>query len=162
MAHSNQDRADIQLKAGKFLTFQLDGGFYGLEILKIREIMGLITVTSVPRTPPHVKGVINLRGKVVPVIDLRLKFGMDEVPPTEETCIIVAHVGDKEIGILVDQVSEVLDIDAGQIEPPPEFGPQVDTEFILGMGKNGEKVTILLDIDRVLETEEVEEILAAT
>jgi purine-binding chemotaxis protein CheW len=137
-------------KAGKYLTFVLAEEEYGLEILKVREIIGMMDITAVPRTPNHVKGVINLRGKVIPVIDLRLKFGMPEIDRTEETCIIVAYVGNIEMGIVVDRVSEVLNIAEAEIEEPPSFGVSVDTDFILGMGKANGRVEILLDISKVL------------
>ena len=137
-------------RAGKYLTFVLAGEEYGLEILRVREIIGLMDITSVPRTPPFVKGVINLRGKVIPVIDLRLKFNLEEGTRTEETCIIVVDVGAVEMGIVVDKVSEVLDIAAEEIEDTPSFGVNVTTDFILGMGKTSDKVTILLDIVKVL------------
>lgn len=140
---------------GKYLTFVLGGEEYGLEILKVREIIGVMDITSVPQTPVFVKGVINLRGKVIPVIDLRLKFGMEEAQPTDETCIIVVDIGGSLIGIFVDTVSEVLDVTADQIEPPPSFGSAIDTAFILGMGKIKGKVKILLDIDKVLSAEEL-------
>jgi purine-binding chemotaxis protein CheW len=141
-------------RAGKYLTFGLGNESYGLEILKVREIIGLMDITAVPRTPAFVKGVINLRGKVIPVVDLRLKFDMTEARRTEETCIIVVQVGSIEVGILVDKVSEVMNIDGKDIEDAPSFGTNVDTAFILGMGKAGGKVTILLDIGRVLLAEE--------
>ena len=137
-------------RAGKYLTFVLAEEEYGLEILKVREIIGAMDITSVPSTPDYVKGVINLRGKVIPVIDLRLKFSMPEAERTDQTCIIVVDVDNVEMGIIVDEVSEVLDIDGDQIEDSPEFGGSVDTEFILGMGKAGDSVKILLDIDKVL------------
>jgi len=145
-------------KAGKYLTFQLGIEVFGLEILKVQEINGLMNVTPVPRTPPFVRGVINLRGKVIPVVDLRLKFGMEEHPDTEHTCIIVVQVRriDSQVtmGIIVDEVSEVLDIKAEQLEPAPSFGASVQTDFILGMGKVGQKVVMLLDVDRVLSSDE--------
>ena len=140
----------IDQRAGKYLTFHLAGEEYGLEILKVREINGVMDITSVPRTPDFIKGVINLRGKVIPVIDLRLKFGLDELKHTEETCIIVVDVGGLEMGVIVDRVSEVLDIPGSQIDDAPSFGATVDTGFIIGMGKTGDKVTILLDISSVL------------
>ena len=140
----------VETKAGKYLTFSLSGEEYGLEILKVREIIGVMDITDVPRTPEFVKGVINLRGKVIPVVDLRLKFAMPEAEHTEETCIIVVNVGDVEMGIVVDKVSEVLDIAAQEIEESPSFGASVDTDFILGMGKAGDRVTILLDVEKVL------------
>jgi purine-binding chemotaxis protein CheW len=141
-------------KEGKYLTFALAHEEYGLEILKVREIIGYIDVTAVPQTPPYVKGVVNLRGQVIPVIDLRTKFGMETAEVTDETCIIVveiAHAGRKfNTGIIVDRVQEVLDIAGGQIEEAPQFGASVNTDFILGMGKVGDSVKILLDIDKVL------------
>ena len=141
-------------KEGKYLTFALANEEYGLEILKVREIIGYIDVTAVPQTPAHVKGVINLRGQVIPVVDLRAKFGMETTEVTEETCIIVVEItpsGRKfNTGIVVDRVQEVLDIAGEDIEEAPQFGSSVDTDFILGMGKIGEKVKILLDIDKVL------------
>ncbi len=140
---------------GKYLTFKLDGEEYGLEILKVREIVKIIDITSVPQMPGYVKGVVNLRGKVIPVIDLRLRFGLSEAEYNDETCIIVVNVG-TEMGVVVDTVQEVLDITDQQIEPPPSVGAHVDTEFILGMGKVGDRVKILLDIECVLSNEERE------
>jgi len=140
---------------GKYLTFTLGAEEYGLEILKVREIIGLMEITSVPQTPTFIKGVINLRGKVIPVIDLRLKFSMAEAAATEETCIIVVDIVEMLMGILVDSVSEVVDIPAARIEPPPAFGGSISTDFILGMGKAQNKVKILLDIARVLSQEEL-------
>jgi len=137
-------------KAGKYLTFVLNGEEYGLEILKVREIIGLMDITAVPRTPEYVKGVINLRGKVIPVVDLRLKVGMPEAERTDETCIIVVDIGEVEMGVIVDRVSEVLDIAGEDIEDPPSFGARVNTEYILGMGKLNDRVTILLDIGTLL------------
>ena len=142
-------------KEGKYLTFVLCEEEYGLEILKVREIIGLLDVTPVPQTPAFVKGVINLRGKVIPVVDLRLKFGMPEAEYTKETCIIVVDVGALLMGIIVDTVSEVIEIKEEEIEPAPSFGEKVDVRFILGMGKIKGKVKILLDIDRVLSAEEM-------
>ncbi|MBN2308075.1 MAG: purine-binding chemotaxis protein CheW [Candidatus Hydrogenedentes bacterium] len=144
----------LRERAGQYLTFELDAEVYGLEILKVQEIIGMMAVTRVPRTPAFVRGVINLRGKVIPVIDLRLKFAMAPREDTTRTCIIVVQVSgaghDITMGIIVDQVSEVLDIVADQMEPAPSFGQGVDTEFIFGMGKVGDKVIMLLDVDKVL------------
>ncbi|MFT3785575.1 MAG: chemotaxis protein CheW [Tepidisphaeraceae bacterium] len=141
-------------QGGKYLTFALGREGYGIEILKVREIIGYMDITSVPRTPSHVKGVINLRGQVISVIDLRAKFGMEEAQRTDETCIIVvetSQAGRKlSTGLIVDKVSEVLNIASESIEPPPSFGMSVDADFIRGMGKIGNSVKILLDIDRVL------------
>lgn len=139
-----------QQQTDKYLTFALANEEYGLEILAVREIIGVMDVTAVPRTPDFVKGVINLRGKVIPVIDLRLKFAMPEAPHTDETCIIVVNLGNIETGIIVDRVSEVLDIAGDAIEPAPGLGAGVDTSFILGMGKTNGRVLILLDIEKVL------------
>lgn len=136
--------------AGKYLTFRLNDEEFGLEILKVREIISMMDITAVPRVPEYIKGVVNLRGKVIPVVDLRAKFGMQTIEETDETCIIVAYIGEVEVGLVVDRVSEVMDIEQSEIEPPPAFGHAVDTKFILGMGKAHEKVTILLDISEVL------------
>ena len=146
--------SQIQDKEGKYLTFALGSEEYGLEIINVREINGYMEITSVPQTPMYVKGVINLRGQVIPVVDLRLKFGMEEAEVTDQTCIIVVEIAQSDrtfqTGIVVDHVSEVLDIEKGQIEDAPQFGSSVDTNFILGMGKIGDAVKILLDIDKVL------------
>ena len=146
-------------KEGKYLTFSLAEEEYGISILKIKEIIGMMPITMVPQTPEFVKGVINLRGKVIPVIDLRLKFGMDSIDYTERTCIIVVEIegyaGTVQIGIVVDAVSEVLTIKGDDIEETPTFGTKLNTDYILGMAKMEGGVKILLDIDRVLSTEEV-------
>ena len=150
---TNQNRAALD-RDGKYLTFALAHEQYGLEILKVREIIGYMDVTAVPQTPHYVKGVINLRGQVIPVVDLRAKFGMEAVDVTDQTCIIVVEINQGQrrsnTGIIVDRVQEVLDIPGGNIEDSPQFGTSVNTDFILGMGKVGESVKILLDIDRVL------------
>ena len=151
---------EITNLAGKYLTFQLDKEIYGLEILKVQEIIGMMNVTSVPRTPDFVRGVINLRGKVIPVVDLRLKFSMETKEDTERTCIIVVQISAASqmviMGIIVDEVSEVLDVKSEQIEPAPSFGGSVSTDFILAMGKVGQKVIMLLDVDRVLSGGEMQ------
>jgi CheW protein len=141
---------------GKFLTFILGKEIYGFEILKVREIIGLMDITTVPQTPEYMKGVINLRGKVIPVIDLRLKFSMQEEVHTQETCVIVVEVDNASIGIIVDSVSEVSDISGGGIEETPSFGQGIDTSFIMGLGKVKDKIIILLDIETVLSSEELE------
>ena len=141
-------------KEGKYLTFALGSEEYGLEILKVREIIGIMDITKVPQTPDSVQGVINLRGKVIPVIDLRSKFGLERADYNDQTCIIVVDVG-VLMGIIVDTVQEVHDIPTDNIEPPPRLGSSVDTSFILGMGKLGEEVKILLDIDEVLTSTEL-------
>ncbi len=137
-------------KEGKYLTFALGKEDYGLEILKVREIIGMMNITAVPQVPPYVKGVINLRGKVIPVIDLRLKFGMKEIETTVETCVIVVNLSEVLIGIVIDKVKEVLDIKQDKIEPAPNFGSDVHTDYILGIGKINESVKILLNIEKVL------------
>jgi purine-binding chemotaxis protein CheW len=153
---TNQVRS---LEGGKFLTFLMANEKYGLEILKVREIIGMMDVTSIPTTPAFVRGVINLRGKVIPVIDLRLKFGLEAKEDTQRTCIIVVHIAypgqEMIMGIIVDEVSDVLDIERNQIEPPPSFGANIRTDFILGMGKVDQKVMTMLDIDRVLSEQEI-------
>ena len=144
---------------GKYLTFSLGGEEYGIGILKIREIIGMLPITAVPQTPQYVKGVVNLRGKVIPVVDLRLRFGMEKIDYTERTCIIVVEIegagGKISIGIVVDSVSEVLNIRAAQIEHAPTFGVRLKTDFILGMAKMDGGVKILLDIDPVLRQEDI-------
>ncbi|MEW6516011.1 MAG: chemotaxis protein CheW [candidate division FCPU426 bacterium] len=140
---------------GKYLSFRLAGEEYGLEILKVREIIGLMEITPVPCTPSFVLGVINLRGKVIPVTDLRSKFRMAPAERTGQTCIIVVDMGLLEMGILVDSVSEVRNISSEAIEAPPNFGTEVKTDFILGMGKLADRVTILLDINKILTSEEI-------
>ncbi len=146
-------------REGKYLTFSLAGEEYGIGILKIKEIIGMMPVTPVPRTPSYVKGVINLRGKVIPVVDLRLKFGMEEAGYTERTCIIVVEIKSQGtailIGIVVDSVSEVLNIKGGDIEETPTFGARLDTDYILGMAKMNGGVKILLDIDMVLSDKDI-------
>jgi len=152
-------------KAGKYLTFRLANEDYGISLLKVREIIGMMPITSVPRTPDFVKGVINLRGKVIPVTDLRLRFGMPEADYTDRTCIIVVEVTGRDasiqIGSVVDAVTEVLLVKDEEIVATPEFGAKVDTRYILGMANMGGTVKILLDIDRVLTEEEIAEIEAA-
>jgi len=156
-----QSEGNLALAArpGKYLTFNLATEQYGLDILKIQEIVGMLKVTRVPRTPVFIRGVVNLRGKVIPVVDLRLKFGMEGVQDTEKTCIIVTqiHRNSQQVtmGIIVDEVSEVIDIASDQLENPPEFGGDVNTQFLIGLGKIGQKVVMLLDVDKVLSGEEL-------
>jgi purine-binding chemotaxis protein CheW len=152
-------------QAGKYLTFTLAGEEYGIGILKIKEIIGMMPVTTVPQTPEFVKGVINLRGKVIPIVELRLRFGMDIVDYTERTCIIVVEVagssGTIRIGIVVDSVSEVLNIKGEDIEDTPTFGTNLKTDYILGMAKMEGGIKILLDIDRVLGDQEFQDVAKA-
>ncbi len=149
---------------GKFLSFVLGEEEYGLEILKVQEINGMMGITRVPRSPEYVRGVINLRGRVIPIVSLRKKFKMPAIEDTERTCIIVVQVNynDSELtmGIIVDEVSEVLNIRGEQIEPAPSFGGGMEeTDYITGMGKLEDKVVILLDIDTVLNGEDIEAII---
>jgi len=158
MSTTREREPQARARGGLHLTFTLGEETYGIEILKVQEIMGMLTVTPLPRTPDYMRGVINLRGKVIPVVDLRLKFAMDAHEHTRRTCIIVVQVQREHaaltMGIIVDEVSEVLDVSAEQIEPPPSFGTDIDTDFILGIGKVGNKVVMLLDVDCVLTGEE--------
>lgn len=150
---------DEESREGKYLTFSLAEEEYGIGILKIKEIIGMMPITTVPQTPDFVKGVINLRGKVIPVIDLRLRFGIEPNDYTERTCIIVVEIlgqnGTVQIGIVVDTVSEVLNVKAEEVEDTPAFGTKLNTEYILGMAKMEGGVKILLDIDRVLNASEI-------
>ena len=145
-------------REGKYLTFSLAGEEYGIGILKVKEIIGMMPITPVPQSPGFVKGVINLRGKVIPVVDLRAKFGMEEKDYAERTCIIVVEirgsVGQVLMGIVVDAVSEVLNIRGTDIEDTPTFGVKLDTGYILGLAKTDKALKILLDIDRVFHSEE--------
>lgn len=158
------EQMDLEVKAagnkeGKYLTFSLAGEEYGIAILKVKEIIGMMPITPVPQTPDFVKGVINLRGKVIPVIDLRLRFGIEAMDFTERTCIIVVEIegasGTVMIGIVVDSVSEVLNIRGEDIQDTPSFGTNLNTDYILGMAKTEDGVKILLEIDRVLSSEEM-------
>lgn len=149
----------------KLLTFSLGSEGYGISILKVKEIIGMMDITPVPKTPEFIKGVINLRGKIIPVMDLRLKFSMDEKEYNERTCIIVSEVlikgSQKLLGIVVDMVSEVVTISNDQIEPPPEYGTTVEHNSILGIGKIKDRVVIILDIDEVFQCEELLKMLDA-
>jgi purine-binding chemotaxis protein CheW len=155
---------NINRRAGKYLIFHLGVEEFGTEVLKVREIMGLQDITTIPQVPSHVKGVINLRGKVIPVIDLRLKFGMAPQDYTPRTCIIVMRTrqADEElmVGMIVDGVVEVLNLTASDIEDTPDFGPGVVTPYLTGMAKIKGRVKILLDIDHVLSSNELDGLAA--
>src|SRR5579863_9509948 len=144
--------------AGKYLTFRLASEEYGLEIMKVQEIIGMMPVTQVPRVPDYVRGVINLRGRIIPTIDLRSKFGLERIADTDKTCIIVVEImsakGKVSVGIIVDEVAEVLDVGADEVDRPPEFGTSLSMDFILGVGIVKGGVKILLDIDKVLTFED--------
>ena len=156
---ATEKRGPVQERQGKYLTFVLDQEEYGISILKVREIIGILPITTVPQTPTFVKGVINLRGKVIPIVDLRAKFGMAPIDYTEKTSIIVVDVSgisdQIQIGVVVDHVSEVVNIRGEDVENTPTFGTAVDTAYILGMAKIDKGVKILLDIDRVLRSDEM-------
>lgn len=147
----------------KLLTFSLGSEGYGVSILKVKEIIGMMDITPVPKTPDFIKGVINLRGKIIPVMDLRIKFGMEQNNYDERTCIIVAEVlmngVQKLLGVVVDTVSEVVTISDEQIEPPPEYGTSIEHSSILGIGKIKDRVVIILDIDEVFLCDEVVKML---
>jgi purine-binding chemotaxis protein CheW len=152
-------------RAGKYLTFGLGKEEFGIQVMRVREIMGVQEVTAVPHTPPYVKGVINLRGKVIPVVDLRQKFGMPEQAYTQRTCIVVVQLEQDGLrlltGVIVDEVSEVLSLQAADIEDTPDFGRGVVTPYLLGMAKTKGKVIVLLDINRLMSTQEVQGLAGA-
>ena len=154
-----------RIQEGKYLTFHLGREEFGIAILKVREIIGLMPFTPIPRTPEFVKGVINLRGKVIPVVDLRLKFGMEPEAYSERTCIVVVQIqagqDQTSMGMVVDAVNEVANVKQEEVEPTPSFGVSLDTQYILGLAKDGQNVRILLDIDRVLGGEELDMLRAA-
>lgn len=146
-------------RAGKYLTFGLGKEEFAIQVMRVREIMGVLEITAVPQTPAYVKGVINLRGKVIPVIDLRLRFAMPAQEYTQRTCIVVVHIEQENTqlltGVVVDEVSEVVTLQAGDIEDTPDFGHGVATPYLLGMAKLKGKVKILLDINKVMSEQEV-------
>ena len=149
----------MEIQGGKFLTFTLSYEEYGIPINKVKEIIGMMEITHVPKTPKFIKGVINLRGKIIPIMDLRLKFEMEEKQYTERTCIIVVDIAfegiKKQMGLAVDAVSEVVNIQTSEIESPPEYGTQSKAGFLTGMGKVKGKVILLLDIETILDNEEL-------
>lgn len=151
--------------AAQYLTFTLDEELFALDIAKVREVLEFVGVTKVPRTPEFMRGVINLRGNVVPVVDLRLKFGMSRTEKSVSTCVIITDVevdGETTVlGALADSVQEVLDLEPSQIDPPPRIGTRLDTGFIRGMGKRDDQFLILLDIDRVFSAQELDLVQAA-
>ena len=147
-------------QTSQYLTFTLDEELFALDISKVREVLEFTSVTKVPRTPEFMRGVINLRGNVVPVVDLRLKFGMSKTEKQIDTCVIIAEVeidGETTVlGVLADSVQEVMELEPGQIDPPPRIGTRLNTAFIKGMGKRDDRFLILLDVDRVFTPEELE------
>jgi purine-binding chemotaxis protein CheW len=164
--NATQQAGQSRAGAGKYLTFILGRESYGIEVLKIREIIRVTDITSVPQMADYIKGVINLRGKIIPVIDLRLRFGLAKAEATERTCIVVVQVarasGAKaQMGLVVDDVEEVSNIAAADIEPTPDFGTQLDTDYLLGMAKVKGTVKILLDINRVVSSDTLEMAMGA-
>jgi len=149
--------ADTQINT--YLTFKLDGEDYAVDVSSVREVLDYTSITKVPRTPDFMKGVINLRGSVVPVVDMRLKFGLREAEVTVDTCIIVMEVeigGEATvIGALADSVKEVFELDPGRIEPPPRIGSGLESEFISGMGKYNDSFIIILDVNKVFSEDEL-------
>lgn len=156
---NEQSAAKADPRAGKYLVFHLAEEEFGIQVQKVREIMGVQDITKVPQTPPHVKGVINLRGKVIPVVDLRLKFTMPSEEYTHRTCIIVVQVagpsGAMLMGIVVDGVAEVLQVAGADVEDTPSFGKEVEIPYVMGLAKLKGKVKILLDIDQVMTAREL-------
>lgn len=144
----------------QFLTFQLGEELYGVDILRVQEIKGYTAVTKIPNTPPHIKGVLNLRGTIVPIVELRTKFGMETIEYTMFTVIVVVVVREKIMGLVVDAVSDVLNIDKKDIQPAPQFGAKVDVSFLNGIGKSGDKLIALLDMDRLLSDDDLQDTTA--
>jgi purine-binding chemotaxis protein CheW len=152
----------IAADGDQFLTFTLQGEEYGIEILRVQEIKGLSRIRPIPNAPDYVKGVINLRGAVVPIVDLRSRFGMPEAEYNQFTVIIVVSIGAKVVGLVVDAVSDVLNIGKDQLEETPGMGGEVDTSFFNGMGKVGEKLVLLLNIERLLASAGLEAVSSAS
>jgi purine-binding chemotaxis protein CheW len=150
MNSTKNNAAGYAPSANQFLTFMLNAEEYGIEILRVQEIKGFSRITPIPNTPRFVKGVINLRGTVVPVVDLRVRFGMDEAEYTRFTVIIVVNVGRRVMGLVVDAVSDVLNIVGDEVQPPPELGSSADTSFMTGMVRTGDRLISLLNLDNLL------------
>lgn len=157
------EKSSFEGQDGKHLIFQLDGRGYGIPILKVNEIIGLMDITSVPKTPAYIKGIVNLRGKIIPVLDLRLKFDMPARDYDEQTCIIIVNVSfegeEKQMGIIVDIVSEVFQLSACDIEAPPNYGTHSSDDFLEGVGKIKDKVVMLLNIEKVVYSEDIIKLL---
>ncbi len=149
------EEADEDTQEGKFLTFQLNGEVYGIEIRNVLEIIGIQKVTPLPDLPHYFKGVINLRGKVIPVLDVRLKFGIPPLDYHDRTCIVVAKIEDYEVGLIVDRVDEVIDIPQEKIELPPKISKNSKSKYLQGMGNLEDKVVILLDVSKFLLDQEI-------
>lgn len=152
----------VETDGNQFLTFQLGDELYGVDILRVQEIKGYTTVTKIPNTPDYIKGVLNLRGTIVPIVELRTTFGMPTIDYTMFTVIVVVVVRDRIMGLVVDSVSDVLTISKKDIQAPPEFGAKVDVSVLSGIGKSGDKLVSLLDIDRLLIDPAITETMAVT
>ena len=149
----------VDTDGNQFLTFQLGEELYGVDILRVQEIKGYTTVTKIPNTPSYIKGVMNLRGTIVPIVELRATFGMETIDYTMLTVIVVVVVRDRIMGLVVDSVSDVLNISKKDIQAPPEFGTRVDVSFLNGIAKCGDKLVVLLNIDRLLSESEVQKVM---
>jgi len=160
-AMKDDRQTGLASEGNQYLTFTLAEEQYGVDILRVQEIKGYTAVTRIPNTPEHIKGVLNLRGTIVPIVDLRAKFGMERVEATMFTVIVVVVVRDRVMGLVVDAVSDVLNIEAKDIQAAPNFGASVDTSFIRNIAQAGDKLITLLDIDRVLSVGELEQASAA-
>ncbi len=150
----------MDLQSGKYLTFHLTNEEYGIPIQKVKEIIGIMDITHIPKVPTFIKGVINLRGKIIPVMDLRLKFELNAQDYNQRTCIIITELGiedmKRQIGIIVDTISEVVNVQKTEIEPPPQYGSNTaGSSFLQGMGNVKDKVILLLDIDKVFNNNEL-------
>ena len=156
---SNETEASAEASVNQYLAFILAGEEYGVDILRVQEIKGWTTVTQIPNMPPHVKGVLNLRGTIVPIIDLRLRFGLEPIPYGATTVIVVLKVmnehGARIMGIVVDAVSDVYNVSAAEMKLPPEFGAKIKTEFVNGLATLDKKMVILLNVDRMLNSEDI-------
>jgi purine-binding chemotaxis protein CheW len=150
-------QAGLNTDGSQYLTFQLGDELYGVDILCVQEIKGYTMVTRIPNTPPHIKGVLNLRGTIVPIVELRTKFSMPTIDYTMLTVIVVVVVRDRIMGLVVDSVSDVLIIDRKDVQPPPQFGAKVDVSVLTGIGKSGDKLVALLNIDRLLTESEMQD-----
>ena len=159
-AKESVQQIGIDTDGNQFLTFQLGEELYGVDILRVQEIKGYTTVTKIPNTPSYIKGVLNLRGTIVPIVELRTTFGMETIDYTMFTVIVVVVVRDRIMGLVVDSVSDVLNIRQKDIQASPEFGTKVDVSFLNGIGKSGDKLVALLNIDRLLSESELQETAA--
>ena len=155
------NRISFATDGNQYLTFTLGQEEYGVEILKVQEIKGFSAITPIPNTPSYIKGVMNLRGTIIPVVDLRSKFGMSEAEYNQFTVIIVVTVGTKVMGVIVDAVSDVLNIPKSDIQETPDFGAQVEARFISGMAKAREKLVVLVDIDKVVNSADAPDVTAS-